>query len=74
MTEKKNGMSSADVEMISKMLDENLAKIRQLNDDLRIRRLGGAIFITAGHRRAWRICRPADHRCYDDFRCFHAGE
>ncbi|MHB9448923.1 DUF3768 domain-containing protein [Mesorhizobium sp. RSR565B] len=48
MTKKDNGMSPADIEMIRGMLDENLVKIRQLNDDLRIRRLGGTIVITAG--------------------------
>ncbi|MER8895943.1 DUF3768 domain-containing protein [Mesorhizobium sp. M0676] len=48
MTDKDHGMSPADVEMINQMLDENLAKIRQLNDDLRIRRLGGTFVITTG--------------------------
>lgn len=48
MTENKKGLSFGDVEAISQMLDENLVKIRQLNDDLRVRRLGGAIVITTG--------------------------
>ncbi len=48
MSENRNGMPFGDTEAISQMLDENLVKIRQLNDDLRIRRLGGAIVITPG--------------------------
>ena len=47
MTEKENEMSCDEVE-IHRMLDQNLVKIRELNDDLRIRRLGGSIMVTAG--------------------------
>lgn len=48
MSDKQNGTSFGNVDMISEMLDDNVAKIRQLNDDLRIRRLGGSIVVTSG--------------------------
>lgn len=41
-------MTSDEVEQINRMLDENLASIRRLNDDLRQHRRGGTIVITSG--------------------------
>lgn len=38
----------ADVRRVQGMLDENVQKVRTLNDNLRIHRLGGAVVITAG--------------------------
>ncbi|WP_246676256.1 DUF3768 domain-containing protein [Mesorhizobium sp. B1-1-5] len=48
MTNHKPDMLFGEANDISRALDEAVLKTRQLNDDLRIRRLGGTIVITAG--------------------------
>ena len=48
MTNLKPNQTFGEATDINWTLDSSVSKIRQLNDDLRIRRLGGTIFITAG--------------------------
>ncbi|WP_246679227.1 DUF3768 domain-containing protein [Mesorhizobium sp. B2-6-2] len=48
MTNHKPVMLFGEANDINRALDEAVLKTRQLNDDLRIRRLGGTIVITAG--------------------------
>ncbi|MBZ9864240.1 DUF3768 domain-containing protein [Mesorhizobium sp. CA15] len=48
MTNHKPDMLFGKANDISRALDETVVKTRQLNDDLRSRRLGGTIVITAG--------------------------
>ncbi|MCA0012885.1 DUF3768 domain-containing protein [Mesorhizobium sp. B292B1B] len=48
MTNQKPGMLFGEANDISRALDESVLRTRLLNDDLRIRRLGGTIVITEG--------------------------
>lgn len=48
MTNQKPDMLFGEVHDISRALDETVIKIRSLNDDLRVRRLGGTIVLTSG--------------------------
>jgi hypothetical protein len=46
--ENPNYSGDPEVRHVQEMLDENVQKIRKLNDDLRINRIGGAIVTTPG--------------------------
>ncbi|MGX5846666.1 DUF3768 domain-containing protein [Mesorhizobium sp. PL10] len=48
MTKEKSDMFFGGADHISQALDETALKIRSLNDDLRVRRLGGVVVITDG--------------------------